>query len=242
MVISRPRQGAGRLRGCPSRLGAPDLGRRHDPHREASARKNAQHEHNHAYGHLRRSAWPLHVGLDRYHGEALLIQGSAPTSRRKRLGPTRAPCCREITRWPSATTGQAQFIPSGLSVAIHPPSGPLLGVRGCAVQLPRGRSARRPGRCDYAAPDCWGHASEDPGSSRQAPPALGPAHSAPRTRKLRQSKNSLDGRAPSAAWREASNREAPLLPDRKPGEGRSEVGTMVPRSLASSPWGGREAP
>jgi hypothetical protein len=124
-------------------------------------------------------------------GKPLSSQGPAPTSRRKRLGPTRAPCCREVTRWPR------QFIPSGLSVAIHPPSGPLLGVRGCAVQLPRGRSARRPGRCDYAAPDCWGHASEDPGSSRRAPPALGPAHSAPRTRKLRQSKNSLDGRAPS---------------------------------------------
>jgi hypothetical protein len=31
MVMSGPRQGAGRLRGCPSRLGAPDfLGRRHD--------------------------------------------------------------------------------------------------------------------------------------------------------------------------------------------------------------------
>jgi hypothetical protein len=85
MVISRPRQGAGRLRGCPSRLGAPDLGRRHDPHREASARKNAQHEYNHAYGHLRRSAWPLHVGLDRYHGEAPFEPGSGPNLKEEEI-------------------------------------------------------------------------------------------------------------------------------------------------------------
>jgi uncharacterized protein YhaN len=33
----------------------------HDPHRDAGARKHAQHEDDHAYGHLRRPAWPIAI-------------------------------------------------------------------------------------------------------------------------------------------------------------------------------------
>jgi hypothetical protein len=36
-------------------------GRRHDPHRDAGACEYAQHEDDHAYGHLRRPAWPFAI-------------------------------------------------------------------------------------------------------------------------------------------------------------------------------------
>jgi hypothetical protein len=62
-------------------------GRRHDPHREASVRENAQHEDNHAYGHLRRSAGPLHVCLvfDRFHREPF-EPGFGPNLKEEEIG------------------------------------------------------------------------------------------------------------------------------------------------------------